>query len=258
MYTDPWTQAADGVRTRGEKNMQSRETLMRMSEVQGKWRRGTCVCVWERERERERESERERLSTSKCGRVSGVAGKAVGVGWDVVGQRKGRAGRSFIFSSAAAGAEKTHLVANPNWADNGVDASFLVPAIPGVSGEAAATSFCQTVSPLSPSVSKSVGVTRSTASRLHPPIWPTVVRSLRLYPPTFTYVYPQPTNCSYSHTNTYIHTYLPTYIQALSCSAVLMKTLKLAFNEPLSLLASSLVFGSQYKLFLEQKHWSTN
>jgi hypothetical protein len=41
-------------------------------------------------RERERERERERVcSTSKCGRVSGVAGKAVGVGWDVVGQRKG-------------------------------------------------------------------------------------------------------------------------------------------------------------------------
>ncbi len=49
-----------------------------------------------RERERERASERERVcSTSKCGRVSGVAGKAVGVGWDVVGQRKGRAGRVF-------------------------------------------------------------------------------------------------------------------------------------------------------------------
>jgi hypothetical protein len=50
----------------------------------------------ERERERARERERERVcSTSKCGRVSGVAGKAVGVGWDVVGQRKGRGGRVF-------------------------------------------------------------------------------------------------------------------------------------------------------------------
>ncbi|CAN5975722.1 unnamed protein product [Sphagnum jensenii] len=44
---------------------------------------------------------------------------------------KGEEAGSFIFSSPAAGAEKTHLVANPNWADNTVDASFLVPAIPG-------------------------------------------------------------------------------------------------------------------------------
>jgi hypothetical protein len=155
----------------------------------------------------------------------------------LLGREKGEQAGSYIFSSAAAGAEKTHLVANPDWADNAVDASFLVPANPGVSGGAAATSFCQTVSPRSPSVSQSVAVTRSTASRLHPAIWPTVVRSLRLYPPTYTYVYPQPTNCSYTHTNTYIHTYIHTYVQALSCGALLMKTLKLAFNEPLSLLA---------------------
>lgn len=49
------------------------------------------MCVRVRARERERVCS----SSSKCGRVSGVAGKAVGVGWDVVGQRKGQAGRVF-------------------------------------------------------------------------------------------------------------------------------------------------------------------
>ncbi len=134
--------------------------------------------------------------------------------------------------------------------------SWYPPFREGVSGEPAATSFCQTVSPLRPSVSKSVAVTRSTASRLHPAIWPTVVRSLPLYAPTYTYVYPQPQLFihPYKHIHTYLHAYIYTGFK-LWCSTD--EDSEASFQRT-SLIASSTVFGSTYKLFLEQKNWSTN